>query len=284
MANPGEGQQFFPAIFDANLEAEQPYFVMEHFENGCLSAEMVRNWLLKDKVDFYLALIRAVSFANLRGVVHRDLKPQNILVSKDQKPKVTDFGICYVDQDGERQTLMDEAVGSFKFMAPEMEDGRANDVDQRSDIYSLGKIAYWLFSDGVIYNRERHREEEFDLTKQGSETWRYFLNDYLDRTTNPIPGERPSESSSLISEFDIVRCAVFENVRYLDLRVEQQCSFCGMGTYRIHIDSSAGNRNTDVSNFGFTPVGNPLWLVLVCDSCGNVQSFRKDLAREWKWR
>lgn len=194
----GHDGRFFPAIFDADLEGDRPYFVMEYFENGCLSEALVKSWTLEDRLRFYEYLILAVAYANNEGVIHRDLKPGNILVTNDKLPRVTDFGICFLNEQGERQTLIDEAVGSFRFMAPEMEDGRADKVGQHTDIYSLGKIGYWLFA-GKIYNREKHREPQFDLTKEGTEPWRYYFNDYLDKVTNPDPESRPKQTAELLT-------------------------------------------------------------------------------------
>jgi serine/threonine protein kinase len=275
--------QFFPKVYEANLENNPPYFVMEHFEKGCLSEDLVKTWSLEDKLRFYIFLVRAVAHANSNGVIHRDLKPDNILVTDDNLPRVTDFGICYLDDDGTRQTLVDEAVGSFRFMAPEMEDGRSDKIGQHTDIYSLGKIGYWLFS-GRIYNRERHRDLQFDLTKEGSDSWRYYFNDYLDKVTHPEPDARPQETEGLVLEFEHVRRAIEEKIRYLDLTIDQSCAFCGLGTYRVAVDALDLNRASLVRNFGFVPVGSSQWLAMVCDRCGNVQSFRKDLCQAWAWK
>jgi len=279
----GNNGKFFPKIYDARLDGDRPYYVMEYFKNGALSEGLIETWSLADKVRFYLYLILAVTYANNEGVIHRDLKPGNILVTDDKLPRVTDFGICYIDDRGERQTLVDEAVGSFRFMAPEMEDGRAEEIGQQTDIYSLGKIGYWLFA-GKIYNREKHRDPEFDLTRDGADSWRYYLNDYLDTVTNHDPDKRPKETAQLVLEFSLVRRAIEEKIRYLDLKIEQKCSFCGVGKYIVAVDALDKNNATRIHNFGFVPVGAPQWLVMCCDRCGNIQAFRKDLCRQWTWK
>jgi serine/threonine-protein kinase len=220
---------------------------------------------------------------NNEGVIHRDLKPGNILVTNDKLPRVTDFGICFLDDQGKRQTLIDEAVGSFRFMAPEMEDGRADKIGQQTDVYSLGKIGYWLFA-GKIYNREKHREPQFDLTKEGTEPWRHYFNDYLDKVTNPDPDSRPNKTAAMLEEFEYVRRAIQENIRYLDLRIDQTCLFCGLGRYHIAVDALDPNATDRVHNFGLSPVGMSQWLIMTCDRCGNVQLFRKDLCKQWSWK
>src|SRR5262245_66381065 len=60
------------------------------------------------------------------------------------------FGICFIDDDGTRITLFDEAVGARRYTAPELEDGRADDVTPSADVYSLGKILYWLMAGHVF--------------------------------------------------------------------------------------------------------------------------------------
>ena len=279
----GHDGRFFPKILDADLDGERPYVVMEYLERGCLTEELVKKWSLEDKVRFYVYLILAVAYANNEGVIHRDLKPGNILVTNDNLPRVTDFGICFLDEVGERQTLIDEAIGSFRFMAPEMEDGKADKIGQQTDIYSLGKIGYWLFA-GKIYNRERHRDPQFDLTKDSTEPWRYYFNDFLDRVTNHDPNARPKQTAEMVLEFEYVRRAIQERIRYLDMKVDQLCAFCGVGKYRVTVDALDPNKATNVRNFGFVPVGAPQWLILICDRCGNIQTFRKDLCERWTWK
>lgn len=280
----GDGQRFFPEILDANLEAEQPYFVMEYFEAGCLTLELIRTWSLDDKLRFYFSLLLAMAYTHNERVIHRDLKPGNILVTNDKLAKVTDFGLCYLDEGGTRHTLLDEAVGSFNFMAPEMEDGRADSIGPQADVYSLGKVAYWLFA-GKIYAREKHREPQFDISKEGNgESWRYFLNDFLDNVTDPNPARRPKGAAEALIAFKDVVTAIRDHVRYLDLRIEQRCAFCRSGTYRIAVNTIKSGNPTEVHNFGFSSVGNAKWLIMCCDRCGNVQAFRKDTARKWSWK
>ena len=73
-------------------------------------------------------------------------------------------GICFIADDGTRITLTDEAVGARRYTAPELEDGRAEDVTAAADVYSLGKVLYWLMA-GRVFDREKHRDPRFDLTK-----------------------------------------------------------------------------------------------------------------------
>ncbi|MEE9158686.1 MAG: hypothetical protein V3U60_09915 [Gammaproteobacteria bacterium] len=98
-------------------------------------------------------------------------------------------------------------------------------------MYSLGKIGYWLFA-SKIYNGEKHRDPEFDLTKEKGESWRYYFNDFLDKVTNHDPDKRLSSTASMITEFEYAQRAIDESIGYLDLTVDQSCAFCGYGKYR----------------------------------------------------
>jgi serine/threonine protein kinase len=279
-----EGKGFFPKVLAVDLSADAPYIVMEYFANGSVTEAMVDGWTLDEKITFYENLIEAVGNAHDSAVIHRDLKPANILVTDEKLPRVTDFGICYVDEAGTRQTLVDEPVGSFRFMAPEMEDGRSDLVGTATDVYSLGKLGYWLFS-GKIYNRERHRDPQFDLSAVGSEHWRYFFNDFLDRATAVAPTERLQTTAEVRLAFQKVRNAMSHETRYLDIAIDQKCIFCRTGTYKTMHNSATGSDHPSALNdFGFQAVGNPKALIMVCESCGNTQIFRRDLCNKWSWK
>lgn len=276
----------FPKIYSYDLDAEKPYFVMEYFPNGCLKQETINSWSLEKKSKFFVYLMLAISWANLQGVVHRVLKPENILLDQNFNPKVSDFGICFIDEDGNRNTHTQEATGSFRFMAPELEDGRSDLVGNHSDVYSLGKIAYWLFSDGNIYNRERHRDENFDLSKKIDEHWVHYFNDFLDKATCHDITNRIKDCPTLIVEFGKVEKSIRNSSRYLDLNINQECMFCRNGSYKTIVNSLdlSGSSAGHVRNFGFNPVGQSQWLIMACDNCGNIQSFRKDQCPQWGWK
>lgn len=169
-------------------------------------------------------------------------------------------------------------------MAPELEDGKSDLIGPHSDVYSLGKLAYWLFSGGTLYNRERHRDPDFNLATKTKEHWVHFLNDFLDDSTNPDISRRIKDVPTQIIKFDTVRQSMTELSRYLSVSVEQGCAFCKRGIYRLG-PSSLGHTNAlDVKNFGVTPYTGSEWQILVCDTCGNVQLFRKDQAPKWSWK
>ena len=143
---------------------EKMYLVMPLMAAGDLEK---RAAIYQGSVDSTLlvaaALASGLAHAHGHGVIHRDVKPANILFAKDDHaPVLSDFGICLL-RDDPRVTETGEVVGPRAFIAPELEDGGKLDATPAADVYSLGKVIYFMLSGGVILPRERHSEPQYDL-------------------------------------------------------------------------------------------------------------------------
>lgn len=102
---------------------------------------------LAEILALFLKVCDAVWYAHQRGVIHRDLKPTNILVDRDGEPRVLDFGLARcVDDDGSRLTRSDGFVGTLAYAAPERLSGRQDRIDVRTDVYSLGVVLYEMLT------------------------------------------------------------------------------------------------------------------------------------------
>jgi len=123
--------------------------ILEHCDSGDLAAWMKQErGLLQSEqlLSFFPALIDAVQYAHQNGVIHRDLKPPNILLTSREDffwPKLTDFGVAKALFENEEYTQAGEALGTLSYMAPEQLEDSKN-ADERSDIYSLGVLLYRL--------------------------------------------------------------------------------------------------------------------------------------------
>lgn len=139
------------AIYGAGVHAGDPFFVMELVDGEPLTRFADRAGLsVKQRLELISRICDAVQHAHTKGVVHRDLKPGNILVTRDGMPKILDFGVARAtDSDIQTATIQTEIgqlVGTIPYMSPEQASGDPDSIDTRSDVYALGVIAYELLA------------------------------------------------------------------------------------------------------------------------------------------
>jgi serine/threonine protein kinase len=125
-------------MYDFSSESERPYLVMEYIEGGTL-AERVAAERSPELDERLLAqqLLGALASIHGAGVVHRDVKPSNVLLDRDDRARLTDFGIAQ-PEDATRITRTGEVIGTLKYMAPEVREGEP--ATERSDLYSCGVL------------------------------------------------------------------------------------------------------------------------------------------------
>lgn len=132
-------------VYDVSFGTKIQYIVMEYIDGITLkeyiSQRKVINW--KDAVYFVNQILSALKHAHSKGVIHRDIKPQNIMLLKDGTIKVTDFGIARFSRN-ETQTMTDRAIGSVHYISPEQAKGSV--IDEKADIYSVGVMLYEMLT------------------------------------------------------------------------------------------------------------------------------------------
>lgn len=140
-------------VFDVNFDENCPYIVMELIEGITLKEYMSKKSPLpiKEALLYCGQILSALRHAHERGVVHRDIKPQNIMLLSDGVVKVTDFGIAQVSN-FETVTHDSSAVGSVHYVSPEQAKGRV--ADDRSDIYSTGVMLYEMVTGSLPFTGE----------------------------------------------------------------------------------------------------------------------------------
>ena len=126
------------SVYDVSTNPDREYIVMELIDGITLKQYMERRGRMdwRESLHFITQIMRGLSHAHSRGIIHRDIKPQNIMVLRDGSVKVADFGIACLANQG--QTLTQEALGSVHYISPEQ--ARGDRIDARSDIYSAGVL------------------------------------------------------------------------------------------------------------------------------------------------
>jgi serine/threonine protein kinase len=140
-------------VIDRGEAEGRQYIVFEYIEGENLKELVVRKGRLdvREALEIALEVARGLAFAHQNGIIHRDVKPQNVLLNGDGKPKVTDFGIARsLDVDGMTQT--GTVLGTSNYIAPEQASG--NRVDAHSDVYALGAVLYELLAGEVPFPGE----------------------------------------------------------------------------------------------------------------------------------
>ena len=137
------------AIYDVSRSSTMEYIVMELVEGITLKQYMERRGALgwRETLHFSRQIARALRHAHERGIVHRDIKPNNIMLLKDGTIKVADFGIAALENEANEQN--GQAIGSVYYMAPEQ--ARGESPDARSDLYSLGVVMYEMLTGAKPY-------------------------------------------------------------------------------------------------------------------------------------
>jgi serine/threonine protein kinase len=142
-----EGQHFFA------MELVRGAALDEHVgsPNGVLERREIR-----ERLELFRKICEAVNYAHQRGVIHRDLKPANILIGADGEPRILDFGLARItDADAAARSMATEVgliKGTLRYMSPEQTRGNPDDIDVRTDVYTLGVILYQLLSGRFPYD------------------------------------------------------------------------------------------------------------------------------------
>ena len=141
-------------IFDISVKGENKYIVMEYIDGITLKTYMERKGALSEKeaISYSIQILRALEHAHIGGIIHRDIKPQNIMLLKNGQIKVTDFGIAKLP-DAKTLTATDKAIGTVYYISPEQAAGEKG-IDRRTDLYSVGVMMYEMLTGKLPFDGE----------------------------------------------------------------------------------------------------------------------------------
>jgi tRNA A-37 threonylcarbamoyl transferase component Bud32 len=194
------------AVIDAGEDGGHPYIVFEYVEGETLKQRINRIGALdaQEALAYAIEIARGLTVAHARNMVHRDIKPQNVLIDSEGRAKLTDFGISrQLEQDG--MTATGRVLGTTDYVAPEQAMGHP--VDQRSDIYSLGVVLYEMLlgrvpfaADSQVGVAMKHVNEELPDVQQRRPELSAAAAMVVERATAKDPANRYQEVAELIDD------------------------------------------------------------------------------------
>lgn len=196
------------SVIDAGEDAGHPYIVFEYVDGETLKDRIRRLGRLPvdQAVAYAIEIARALGSAHARGIVHRDIKPQNVLIGPDGSAKVTDFGIARsLDDDG--LTAAGRVLGTTDYVSPEQALGR--DISGQTDIYSLGVVFFEMLTGDVPFRGEsqvavamRHVRDDFPDVREVRPQVSASVARVLDRMTAKDLQERYPHVEALIRDLE----------------------------------------------------------------------------------
>lgn len=190
-------------LFGFFSDAKPPYLVMEIVEGPTLKdwMQQARSIDWHERLRVFTGIADGVGYLHANGIIHRDIKPGNVRLSRDGRPKLLDFGIAK-DSLTPNLTMAGNVVGTLQFLAPEQLEGKA--ADKRSDVWALGILLYELLtgrlpfaSDSLSELMSKVRKSRFPLPTVIDASLSPAVDRLVKSCLNPNPDDRPQDGADL---------------------------------------------------------------------------------------
>lgn len=198
-------------VYDVSLGDRIQYIVMEYIEGITLKEyiehQRAINW--REALHFTVQILRALQHAHEKGIIHRDVKPQNIMLLQDGTIKVTDFGIARFAKN-ETRTMTDKAIGSVHYIAPEQ--ARGDLTDAKADIYSTGVMLYEMITgklpfeaDSAVSVAIMQLQEDPVPPREINSEIPEALEEITLKAMQKDPGKRYQSAADMLNDVDVFR-------------------------------------------------------------------------------
>lgn len=198
------------SVYDVGVQDNIYFIIMEYVDGITLKQYLTRKGRLdySEATKFVLDISNALRCAHENKIIHRDIKPHNILLTRDLVPKVADFGIARAITSS-TVTMTNQTMGSVHYISPEQ--ARGGFVDERSDLYSLGILYYELLTGKVPFDEEntvtiaiKHIQEEIIPPKEIEPRIPDAVNNIVIKLTQKKPADRYQNTDELMEDLEII--------------------------------------------------------------------------------
>lgn len=218
-------------IYDVGFSEKIQFIVMEYIDGITLKeymeSERVLNW--KDSVHFVTQILRALQHAHERGIVHRDIKPQNIMMFTDGTIKVMDFGIAKFARE-EGRTATDQAIGTVHYISPEQ--ARGDVTDAKSDLYSVGVMLYEMLTgqkpfdtDNPVSIAVMHMQNIAELPRHINPDIPEPIEEIIIHAMEKNPNDRYQTANEMIRDIDRFKADPYVNFGYIKKSPEESTRY-----------------------------------------------------------